>query len=102
MCIFFNTLAMINQFFCLQQKQMTDKTWDELGIDSRILGCIKKKLKFKEPTQVQQKAIPVILKGKDCITKAQTGTGKTAAYAIPAIQFVLGEKKVCKIFHVTF
>lgn len=40
---------------------------------------------FKKPTPIQQMAIPVILSGKDLVACAQTGTGKTAAYALPVI-----------------
>ena len=38
---------------------------------------------FDKPTPIQEKAIPVILAGKDLIACAQTGTGKTAAYVLP-------------------
>lgn len=40
-------------------------------------------LNFKEPTKVQEKAIPYVLEGRDVIVKSQTGSGKTAAYGIP-------------------
>lgn len=43
-------------------------------------------LNFYEPTPIQEKAIPVILKGSDLIGCAETGTGKTAAFLLPAIQ----------------
>ena len=44
------------------------------------------KIKFKTPTPIQRKAIPVGLEGKDVIGVAQTGTGKTHAFAVPIIQ----------------
>lgn len=37
-------------------------------------------------TQIQEKAIPAIIDGKDCFVKSQTGSGKTLAYAIPIVQ----------------
>ncbi|MCL6634170.1 MAG: DEAD/DEAH box helicase [Peptococcaceae bacterium] len=43
---------------------------------------------FEEPTPIQQKAIPVIMKGVDLIGQAQTGTGKTAAFGIPVVETV--------------
>lgn len=45
--------------------------------------------KFAHPTLVQAKAIPLLLEGKDVLARARTGSGKTAAYAVPALQRVL-------------
>jgi len=64
--------------------------------DYRIAESIKKalsELKFKKPTDIQFKAIQPILNGEDVLAIAQTGTGKTAAFVIPAIEMVLQEKK---------
>lgn len=47
---------------------------------------------YTMPTPIQEQAIPVILKGKDLIGCAQTGTGKTAAFAIPLLQLLHKEK----------
>ncbi len=46
------------------------------------------------PTPIQEKAIPIILQGRDLIGCAQTGTGKTAAFAIPILQSLYNEKQV--------
>ena len=43
---------------------------------------------FESPTEIQQNAIPLALSGKDLIASAQTGTGKTAAFVIPALQYL--------------
>jgi superfamily II DNA/RNA helicase len=51
---------------------------------------------YKEPTPVQAKAIPVVLEGKDLVASAQTGTGKTAAFVLPALNFLLSEPVVKK------
>lgn len=48
---------------------------------------------YHEPTEIQAKAIPHILKGKDVLGCAQTGTGKTAAFALPILQMLHGRKK---------
>ncbi|MBS1958459.1 MAG: DEAD/DEAH box helicase [Bdellovibrionales bacterium] len=49
-------------------------------------------LEFKKPTPIQEKAIPIILKGTDVIGNAQTGTGKTAAFCIPTLTYLLNNK----------
>ncbi|SFU53118.1 ATP-dependent RNA helicase RhlE [Pustulibacterium marinum] len=48
---------------------------------------------YTHPTEIQQKAIPVILEGRDVIGCAQTGTGKTAAFAIPTLQLLHNHPK---------
>lgn len=48
---------------------------------------------YTTPTPIQQQAIPIILKRKDILGCAQTGTGKTAAFAIPILQILSGEKE---------
>lgn len=59
--------------------------FDELQIIAPILKALKEK-KYTEPTTIQEKAIPLILQRNDILGSAQTGTGKTAAFAIPIIQ----------------
>ncbi|HAT72894.1 MAG TPA: ATP-dependent helicase [Elusimicrobia bacterium] len=56
-----------------------------LGIAPKLLEALDK-LKFKVPTPIQHKAIPPASEGKDMVGIAQTGTGKTIAFAIPMIQ----------------
>ena len=51
-------------------------------------------LKFKTPTAIQQRAIPVALGGKDILGSAQTGTGKTAAFSIPLLAKVMNNAEV--------
>jgi len=51
---------------------------------------------YVEATPIQEAAIPSILKGKDFLGCAQTGTGKTAAFAIPILQILCGKQKVIK------
>ncbi len=53
-------------------------------------------LGFKRPTDIQFKAIPPIMNGEDVLAIAQTGTGKTAAFAIPLIDFIAKNKKFAK------
>ena len=56
-----------------------------LGIAPKILEILEK-IKFKVPTPIQEKAIPLAIEGKDVIGIAQTGTGKTHSFAIPMVQ----------------
>ncbi len=56
-----------------------------LGIAPRMLQILWD-LKYKAPTPIQQKAIPIAVEGKDVIGIAQTGTGKTLAFCVPMIQ----------------
>jgi len=60
------------------------KTFAEFGLEPKVLQAITE-LGFEESTPIQDKAIPVAMTGKDLIGQAQTGTGKTAAFAIPLI-----------------
>ncbi|WP_233545641.1 DEAD/DEAH box helicase [Parabacteroides sp. AM08-6] len=58
--------------------------FDELDLEEAVLDGLDA-MNFQETTPVQELTIPVILKGKDIIACAQTGTGKTAAYVLPVI-----------------
>lgn len=60
-------------------------TFEELNIIAPITQALKQK-GYVEPTPIQEKAIPHLLKGSDVFGTAQTGTGKTAAFAIPILQ----------------
>ncbi len=57
----------------------------ELGISAALLRSLEE-MGFDEATPIQEQTIPYIFKGRDLIGQAQTGTGKTCAYGIPAIQ----------------
>ena len=54
----------------------------DFNLSESLLKSLEK-LGYKNPTEIQQKAIPLILSGKDVIGRSQTGSGKTAAYGIP-------------------
>ena len=73
-------------------------TFEELGLHRSLLKAVTEE-GYSEPTPIQQKAIPIILKEKDLVGCAQTGTGKTVAYAIPIIHYlhsVIGSSKRTK------
>lgn len=68
-------------------------TFEALGIEEGLLNSISS-LGFTTPTPIQEKAIPVLLKGtKDFVGLAQTGTGKTAAFGLPLLQLVRSEDR---------
>ena len=64
-----------------------------LGIAPKILEIIAR-IKFKEPTPIQVKVIPLAIEGKDIIGIAQTGTGKTHAFAVPMVQRLIQAKGI--------
>ncbi len=64
---------------------MTPKLFSELGLSAELLKAIDK-LGFEQAAPIQAEAIPVLLKGSDVVGQSQTGSGKTAAFAIPAIE----------------
>jgi len=62
--------------------------FNELNLDSKLLKAVKAS-GFSEPTEIQRQAIPAVLSGSDVMASAQTGTGKTAAFVLPALQQLL-------------
>lgn len=64
------------------------KTFADLELDPILLEAIEE-MGFSRPTQVQAEAIPQALDGRDVLASAPTGTGKTAAFVIPALQYLL-------------
>ncbi|WP_297921790.1 DEAD/DEAH box helicase [uncultured Agitococcus sp.] len=65
---------------------MTPKpTFSHLGIDSLLVKAVNE-LNYQQPTPIQQTAIPAILQGRDVVAGAETGSGKTAAFALPLLQ----------------
>ena len=66
---------------------MTPKLFSELGLSPEILKAIDK-LGFEQAAPIQASAIPILMAGGDVVGQSQTGSGKTAAFAIPAIEKV--------------
>ncbi len=64
---------------------MSDLTFDGLGLGADLCQVLRS-AGFVTPTPIQAKAIPELLTGKDVLGIAQTGTGKTAAFALPLIE----------------
>ncbi|MBC8047969.1 MAG: DEAD/DEAH box helicase [Fimbriimonadaceae bacterium] len=66
-------------------------SFDKLQLIEPVLQALKQE-GYTQPTPIQEQAIPVILQGKDLLGCAQTGTGKTAAFAIPILQLLAEQK----------
>jgi len=69
------------------EEPMQKLPFSELGLSEEVLKAVAK-MGFEEASPIQTKAIPVLLAGSDVVGLSQTGSGKTAAFAIPAIEFV--------------
>ncbi len=66
-------------------------TFESLGLKKELLKAIEEK-GYANPSPIQEKAIPVILKGNDVLASAQTGTGKTAGFTLPILQIITDTK----------
>jgi superfamily II DNA/RNA helicase len=75
--------------------------FNELGLNAHLLKALESE-NYQTPTPIQARAIPEVLKGRDLLGIAQTGTGKTAAFALPILNRLLAErrpleKKCCRV-----
>lgn len=68
-------------------------TFQQLSLSNELLRALEDK-KYSQPTPIQQQSIPVIFQGKDIFGMAQTGTGKTAAFALPILQKLAANKEM--------
>lgn len=64
----------------------------ELGLSEELLKAMEK-IGFEEATEIQSKTIPLLMEGRDVIGRSHTGTGKTAAFGIPAVESIDRDKK---------
>ena len=60
-------------------------TFSDLNLSKALLRALDD-IGFQQPTPIQEKALPIILSGKDAVGIAQTGTGKTFAYLLPILR----------------
>ena len=63
------------------------KTFAELGLSEQTLAALQD-VGYESPSPIQEQAIPPLLQGRDVIGQAQTGTGKTAAFGLPIVEYV--------------
>ena len=62
-------------------------TFAELGLSAPVLEALEH-LGYQQPTPIQEETIPLLLEGRDVIGQAQTGTGKTAAFGLPMMEYI--------------
>jgi ATP-dependent RNA helicase DeaD len=75
---------------------MTPKLFSELGLSPEVLKAIDK-LGFEQASPIQAAAIPVLMQGHDIVGQSQTGSGKTAAFAVPAIEKIDATKRTVQV-----
>jgi len=66
--------------------------FSKLGLSAQLLTPLSKE-KYLEPTPIQEKVIPLILKGEDIMARAQTGSGKSASFALPILELLSQKPK---------
>src|ERR1700761_7739443 len=73
----------------MESETRTPDGFAALGLDERLIAALTS-LGYEEPTAIQREAIPPLLEGKDVLGQAATGTGKTAAFALPLLHRIGG------------
>src|SRR4051794_34322149 len=76
----------------LPHNHATPVEFASLGLAHELVAAVTA-LGYEEPTPIQREAIPLLLEGRDLIGQAATGTGKSAAFALPMLQRVAAESK---------
>ena len=79
-----------------EDNSMTSKLFSELGLSPEILKAIDK-LGFEQASPIQAEAIPVLMEGHDVVGQSMTGSGKTAAFASPAIEKVNPDQRTVQV-----
>jgi ATP-dependent RNA helicase CshB len=72
---------------------MEQTKFERFSLKPFIIEALAKELKFFEPTEIQERLIPSILRGESAIGQSQTGTGKTHAYLLPLLNKIVPERK---------
>ena len=62
-------------------------TFADLGLNDELLAAVEE-MGYTAPTPIQEESIPLVLAGRDVVAAAQTGTGKTAAFALPLLSLI--------------
>ncbi|WP_423064070.1 DEAD/DEAH box helicase [Candidiatus Paracoxiella cheracis] len=82
-------------------KNMTSAlSFEQLGLERNILRALNE-LGYERPSPIQEKSIPILVTGRDLLAQAQTGTGKTAAFALPVLNQLALKKKEPQVLVLT-
>ncbi|MBU7593608.1 DEAD/DEAH box helicase [Metabacillus halosaccharovorans] len=76
---------------------MEQTKFERFSLKPFIIEALTKELNFYEPTEIQERLMPSILKGESAIGQSQTGTGKTHAYLLPLLNQIVSEKKEVQV-----
>src|SRR5215207_5802521 len=90
-CAAMGTMA-IETIEAEQTEEFVTSTFTDLGLSEKVLKAVRD-AGYVTPTPIQAQAIPIVLKGRDIIGLAQTGTGKTAAFTLPIVDRLLDGPK---------
>ena len=71
---------------------MQNQSFDQMNLAAELLRAVKAE-GYERPTPIQAEAIPHLIEGRDLIGCAKTGTGKTAAFALPILQRLAGDRR---------
>lgn len=71
-------------------------SWSQLGLPSPIMSLIEEKLEYSKPTPIQSQALPAIMSGRDVLSIAKTGSGKTMAFVLPLLRHVQEQPNLAK------
>ena len=80
-CLYENGHALSTE---TNRDEMGTNGFEGLGLSQKVMAAVAE-MGYQSPTPVQGKAIPLVLEGRDVMAAAQTGTGKTAAFLLPAL-----------------
>ena len=81
-------------------EKMSEDSFAQFELSQELLKAVAE-LGYESPTPIQQKTIPLMLEGRDIIGQAQTGTGKTAAFALPGLQAIDVKSKKVQVLVLT-
>jgi ATP-dependent RNA helicase RhlE len=84
----------------VEQDPSATTTFDDVGLSAEVLKAVRD-AGYTTPTPIQSQAIPLILKGRDVMGLAQTGTGKTAAFTLPIVDRLLGGPRRSRVLVLT-